>query len=104
MTEQEQKDLANGKYNRIMNEVVSLKEKRNKLITATCERLQSIIESNSDSVNEFDSSGIEHPLSMLNATHKQLIERVNALNECAEMAGKPRIRISHATFRYLGIS
>ena len=104
MTDQDQKDLADGKYNRIMHEVIALKEKRNKLISAVCTRLQAIRDDDSNTVNQFDASGIEHPMTMLHETHKKLIERVDALNECAEAAGKPRIRITHATFLYLGIS
>lgn len=87
----------------MMNDIMSLKEKRNKLIDAACERLQSI-KDNADTVNEFDMAGIQQPLSMLEETHKRLMASVETLNDVSSAAGKPSVNVRHAVFRYHGIS
>ena len=86
-----------------MADIVTLKEKRNKLIDAACERLQ-LIKDDANSVNEFDMAGIQQPLTLLENTHKSLMASVESLNEVSNSAGKPRLNVRHAAFKYHGIA
>lgn len=81
-----------------MHDIGKLREKRREAVYALCNRIQAIDENSGDSVNKYDPAGIEYPLAKLNEIQQLLIEKADKLNEYAEDAGRPRLRITHTSF------
>jgi len=97
MTEQEQKDAALGKYGRLKDEIVELRDKRNKAIRLIDDFLQRIKADIGGTYADYDAHELDIMMVRLNVSHLELMSRVLASNMVADLAEKPKYRVKKVT-------
>lgn len=91
MTEQDAKDLANGKCDRFMRDVQSSQNARNRLIDNLTDSLRNLRDSSAGFVRDCDTMRLDAAVRQIIDAQRELMEHVREHNAHADTAERSRI-------------